>query len=223
MVLVSVIIPVYNGGRFLKQALESVLNQTYQKLEVIVIDDGSTDNTKDIVDAFSTIRYIYQENKGVASARNKAISIANGEYVTFVDADDIILENKVELQLLCLENNAEIDICICSLENFVDPNFQHLLEEHEHFLKNEKISYMNMMVRKNLFSKVGLFNERYKHSSDFEWITRAKDLNFKVKILPDVLQKRRLHNSNISVVARKDNDILRFKILKESLERRRGN
>ncbi len=223
MVLVSVIIPVYNGGRFLKQALESVLNQTYQKLEVIVIDDGSTDNTKDIVDSFSTISYIYQENKGVASARNKAISIANGEYVTFVDADDIIVENKVELQLLCLENNAEVDICICNLENFVDPNFQHLIKEHEHFLNNEKISYMNMMVRRNLFAKVGLFNERYKHSSDFEWITRAKDLNFKVEILPDVLQKRRLHNSNISVVARKDNDILRFKILKESLERRRGN
>ncbi len=222
MDLVSVIIPVYNGARFIAQAIESVQNQNHTNLEIIIVDDGSTDNTKEIVTSFGTVQYLYQNNKGVASARNLAIQKAKGDYITFLDSDDLLLENKISLQLICLQQNLTIDVCMCHQENFIQEEYAHLKDEHEHFLNYEKISLMTMFVRRGVFEKVGLFNVEYKHSSDFEWITRAKDLSCKVEIIPDILQKRRLHDKNISVKALKDNDVLRFKILKESLQRRRN-
>ena len=86
---ISVIICTYNHAQYIKKAIDSVLNQTYQDFEIIVVDDGSTDNTKNIVNHFgNSIKYIYQDNKGLASARNTGIHASKGEFVTFLDAED---------------------------------------------------------------------------------------------------------------------------------------
>ncbi len=219
--LVSVIIPVYNGDRFIKQAIESVLNQSYTNLEIIVIDDGSTDNTKNVVLSFPEVYYHYQEHQGVASARNKALSMANGDFIAFLDADDFYDHKKLEIQLTYLQNNPAIDICFCYQHNFIEDGFSLSEKDYIHFMQNEKIGLITMMVRKFVFEKVGLFNVKFAHSTDFEWITRTKELGVNSVIISDILLSRRIHNTNITLAWRKNNDNLRFQILKESLERKR--
>lgn len=219
--LVSVIIPVFNGERFLSQAIESVLNQTYTNTEIIVVDDGSTDNTKIVATSFPKITYIYQENQGVACARNNALSIAKGDFITFLDADDCYEPNKLEIQLTYLLNNTATDICFCHQQGFLEEGFELSEKDYVHFMEKEKLGLVSILLRKSVFDKVGLFNVNYRHSSDFEWLTRAIDFACVSIILPDVLVKRRVHDTNITHGWRKNNDNLRFQILKESLERKR--
>src|SRR3982074_3555445 len=97
--LVSVIVPVYNGERFLAETLQSIINQQYRPLELIVIDDGSTDQTARIATSVSEVRYFYQRNQGVANARNAGLAAARGELIAFLDADDLWQPNKLSLQV----------------------------------------------------------------------------------------------------------------------------
>jgi glycosyltransferase involved in cell wall biosynthesis len=112
--LVSVIIPCYNYGHFLCETLENILQQTYQNLECIIVDDGSTDNTNEIVQSYITkdarFRYFRQTNKGTSSAKNNGIRIATGEFIQFLDADDLLNKKKLEVQVLFLINNPDVDI-----------------------------------------------------------------------------------------------------------------
>lgn len=114
--LISVIIPCFQAGKYIKRCLTSVLAQSYSNVEVIVVDDGSTDNSssviKEIADEDNRVRYIYQDNQGVSSARNKGLANAKGEYITFVDSDDTIKPNMYEILInLIKENDADISHC----------------------------------------------------------------------------------------------------------------
>lgn len=129
--LISIIVPVYNAERFLKECIESILNQTYAEIELLLIDDGSSDSSGEICDAYaktdSRIRVEHQENKGVSAARNLGIDLSQGEYIIFVDADDVVGPYMVERYLSTLENTGA-DICIseCTgkLENISNPGIQ---------------------------------------------------------------------------------------------------
>lgn len=120
--LISVIVPCYNYGHFLGDALDSVLAQTYENWECIVVDDGSNDNTKAVVTQYeekdSRIRYIYQRNQGLAASRDLGISLSRGTYLQFLDADDQIEPRKLEFQLSVLEDNVDIDIVYGSVRFF---------------------------------------------------------------------------------------------------------
>lgn len=105
--LVSVIIPCYNQARFLSEAIESVLAQTYKNFEIIVIDDGSTDNTRQIVEQYEEVRYLRQENQGVASARNLGLRLSKGEYLVFLDADDRLLPEAIKIGLRSFDTHPE--------------------------------------------------------------------------------------------------------------------
>lgn len=112
--LVSVIIPTYNRAHLIKRSVESVLNQTYKNLELIIVDDGSTDNTKEVIDSFNDKRIVYvkQENQGACAARNKGIDTAKGKYVAFQDSDDVWHLDKLKIQVQKLkEKNADIVFC----------------------------------------------------------------------------------------------------------------
>jgi glycosyltransferase involved in cell wall biosynthesis len=112
MPLVSVIIPTYNSAEFLLETLESVFAQTYQNLEVILVDDGSTDGTRRLIEPYlSRLTYVYQDNAGESSARNHAIEMAQGEFLAFLDSDDTWLPDKLEKQLACLEGVPEAVVC----------------------------------------------------------------------------------------------------------------
>lgn len=108
--LVSIIIPTYNYGKYLSKAIRSCLEQTHRWLEVIVIDDGSSDDTGTIVRRFSDIVYVRQENQGVSTARNRGLEMAKGDFVTFLDADDYLLENSIALRLNILRQHPDVGI-----------------------------------------------------------------------------------------------------------------
>ncbi len=124
---VTVIIPTYNYGHFLATTLESVLCQEISDIEIIVVDDGSTDDTKQVLEPYRPkIRYVYQDNAGLSSARNKGIKKSTGEFILFLDADDLLSSNAIETQRKYLQNNLNCDICVCQnrlfSETMVDGN-----------------------------------------------------------------------------------------------------
>ncbi|PSB35756.1 glycosyltransferase family 2 protein [Stenomitos frigidus] len=105
---VSVVIPSYNSANFLPEAIESVLGQTYSPFEVIVVDDGSTDETKQVCDRYPTVRYIYQTNQGVAAARNTGMQVSQGEYLLFLDSDDCLLPEAIEIGVNCINAHPKV-------------------------------------------------------------------------------------------------------------------
>jgi len=106
---ISVIIPTYNQGRLILRCIDSVLHQTFQDFEIIVVDDGSTDNTKEILSAYGhPIRYLFQQNWGPSRARNAGIGQAKGDYIAFLDSDDYFAENNLEEKFQYLESNQQI-------------------------------------------------------------------------------------------------------------------
>lgn len=175
---VSVIIPVYNCAEFINDAVESVLVQTYKDYEIIIVDDGSTDNLRERLELFADkIRYIHQENKGHSCARNTGIKQARGEFIAFLDADDIWLPDKLKLQIAVFRANPKIglvhaDICRFSGEdkegctaparkNFPDEFIQrHSGNIFDTFFCREIfISCLTVIVKKECFDRVGFFDE----------------------------------------------------------------
>lgn len=220
--LVSVIIPVYNCARYLPQAIESVLDQTYQPLEIIVVDDGSTDKTAQIATRFSEkIRYIYQENSGPSTARNTGIRSAKGEIITFLDADDLWSKNKLQLQLTYLAKNPSSEVIIGRTQ------FMQLIlgdERHKFAEIGETRIFLNLgsaIFRKSAFDQVGLFDETLRYSEDVDWFNRARESAISILMHQEVVLFYRQHEQNMTrnKVA---NELNVLKVLKRSLERRRS-
>ena len=114
--LVSIIVPIYNVEKYIKECIDSIINQTYKNLEIILVDDGSPDCCPKICDEYSKkdkrIKVIHKENGGLSSARNAGLDVAKGEYVSFIDSDDVVDEKFIEtLYNLCIENNCDISEC----------------------------------------------------------------------------------------------------------------
>ena len=158
--LISIIIPVYNVEQYLSRCVDSVINQTYKNLEIILVDDGSTDNSGKICDEYALkdnrIKVIHKKNGGVSSARNAGLDIAKGDYIGFVDSDDFIEHDMYEyLQNLIIEYDA--DISICSIE-FIIKNkniYKTLLKKDELLNTNEalKVFYTQLYIYNKLFNK----------------------------------------------------------------------
>jgi len=193
--LVSVIIPAYNAELHIKRAIESAIKQTYKNLEIIIIDDGSTDRTADIIKSFKDPRiiYLYQKSKSQGSARNYGIIKSKGKYITFLDADDFYLPEKVEKQIRFLISHPEYKFTYCELLHFYSNNpcvffkkkykcnhgsvFKDLLKIN--FVKNPNA----VMVSKEVFNKVGLFNEKRYFPEDWEMWIRISQAGFKFGFL----------------------------------------
>jgi glycosyltransferase involved in cell wall biosynthesis len=214
--LVSVVTPTYNSGNFIAQAIQSVLEQTYQHHEVIVIDDGSTDETKDVLRGFNSyIKYLYQENRGPSAARNAGIRAARGKYICFLDADDLWVANKLEVQLAFMEHHCDIGLVFSDFEEFdadrilrgsflAEKVFRYdIVSEipiREAFMKlvmENFIPTSTIMVRKECFEKVGLFDESLRSVEDRDMLLRIA-AHFGIACIPLVLSKKRVHGSNIS-------------------------
>jgi len=208
--LVSVIIPCYNGEEFIREAIESVISQTYQKWELIVIDDGSTDNSKEIVDKYRTGQRIkciqHDTNKGIAKASNTGIKLARGDYLAFLDQDDVWLPNKLEVQVNCLKNQQEDIGMICTGMVFTDEKLkpQRIFkgfrdDDQKELVKNIYLQPTNsasvMMVKKRCFSQLGFFNESLHGWADFEmWMRIASQ--YKIKYIREAVVKKRMHTEN---------------------------
>ena len=181
---VSVIIPTYNREKFVARAIQSVLDQTYQDYEIIVIDDGSKDNTKDALKPFDhKIRYFFQENSGISRARNRGIQESVGEYIAFLDSDDRWIPEKLAIQVEILDQNKNVGIvyskmiildeqgnpCGFKPEEKTGKNFLELME-----IRGD-IATSTVITRKECFEKVGKFDLDLPPMEDFDmWLRIAK-------------------------------------------------
>lgn len=197
--LVSVVIPVYNAGPYIGEAIESIISQSYKPIEILIIDDGSSDSSAEVLKTFKNIRYVHQAHGGPSKARNLGISLALGKFVAFHDADDICMPNRVTEQMGVLLSDATIEVVYSRIQNFIDVN-----AEVPRFFKTNELMKPRMgfissaLMRKTVFEKVGLFNEGIKIGEDIDWMVRAENRSVCSTTIPEVLVKRRLHETNLS-------------------------
>jgi glycosyltransferase involved in cell wall biosynthesis len=224
--LISCVVPVFNGERYLREALDSILRQTYRALEVIVADDGSTDGTAEVVSGYGDqLRYLWQPNAGPTAARNLGLSAARGEYVAFLDADDLWHTAKLARQMARLRARPELDSCIAYVQNFwVAELSQEADRFRSHRLGRPVPGYVcgALLARRKVFETVGGFNASLKHGADTDWFLRASEYGTTLELLPDILVYRRMHSDNLSRRLASQSRDEYLSIVKASLERRRG-
>lgn len=224
--LISVILPVFNGEKYLAEAMESVLNQSYRPLEFIVVDDGSTDNTSKVAASFgSSVRYIHQKNTGTGTARNKGVEAALGDFFAFVDADDLWTENKLAVQMNTFSDNPEIEAVFGHVKQFLSADLDEESKKRL-FCPAEimpgSLPY-TMLIKREVFFRVGLFEENWKVGQDVSWILRARELGIRTVMLPDLIYMRRLHNNNNKGITYRQFINDRVKIIKAHLDSKRRN
>jgi len=227
--LVSIIVPVYNGERYLAEAIESALAQTYRPIEIIVVDDGSTDRTADVARTFSeTVRYYYQPNSGSGAARNTGIQKARGSFLAFIDADDLWVKEKLSLQMPALESETALDMVFGYVSHFYSPDMDEGMRKKVVCPTETLRGYHagTLLIRRDTFLRVGLFDPVLQCGEFLDWSFRAKEKGLKELMLPDVVMKRRIHSSNMGVLKRNTRtgnthaDYVR--VLRSSLDRKRN-
>ena len=180
---VSVIIPAYNKAALTAEAVRSVLDQTYDDIEIIVVDDGSTDGTVDSLDLFiysDMINYIYQHNRGCCSARNVGIREATGEYIALLDCDDVYYPEKIAKSVEFLKENPDCgfvstDAYLIDINDKTISVYSESRQKRERFIFNNTICNSTVVVRKSCFEKVGLFDEEIFIPADWDmWIRLAE-------------------------------------------------
>ncbi|TVQ05936.1 MAG: glycosyltransferase, partial [Balneolaceae bacterium] len=198
MPLISVIIPVYNGEKFIESAIENILTQNYPALEIIIVNDGSTDNTEDIINTLPVdVRYFRQENMGPSNARNWGIKDASGEFIAFLDVDDLWPENNLELLLSELVNDPEHAIVRGRAQLFkIDE------DGGKEYVGDPKESYLYYigagLYRKSVFEKVGLFDPNLLYGEDTDWYNRAKEMKIPIKWLNEITLFVQRHGKNMT-------------------------
>jgi glycosyltransferase involved in cell wall biosynthesis len=227
--LVSVIIPVYNGENYLAESIESVLAQVYRPVEIIVVDDGSSDRSADVARGFwGTVNYYCQQNSGIGAARNTGVLNANGSFLAFLDADDLWVKEKLSIQVPVLETNVGTHMVFGQVSHFYSPDLEQRQKERFLCPKTKMPGYHagTMLIRTGAFHRVGLFNAGYQAGEFIDWYFRARERGLKELLLSDVLMRRRIHSSNMGIVksnTRTDNSHADYiRVLKASLDRRRN-
>jgi glycosyltransferase involved in cell wall biosynthesis len=221
---VSVIVAVYNGANYLAEALESVLRQDYADIEIVVVNDGSTDATAGVMARFgSDIIGLHQDNKGQGAGRNAGVRASSGNYLAFLDHDDLWERTKLSEQMRSMDANSAIDPLIFShVEQFVCPRLTPE-EQSKIALNNVRLpGYLpgTLLLSRSRFEEVGYFTET-KGLGDFvDWYMKASEKKIPIILLPDVGMRRRIHLSNMGrQTTYSRNDYL--KILKTGLDRKR--
>ena len=199
--LISIIIPTYNRAGYIEEALDSINKQTFTDYEIIVVDDGSTDNTKEILDKYEGIRCIYLEHVGIAGARNTAVKAARGRWIAFLDSDDLWKEDKLLKQVDYLHLHPDCRIVYTKFSNFNEISEDELGKRKKRLLQTDDISWYlpSALVDVRLFDEVGLFDKKWEPNDDTEWDFRLKF--YKVNMnhcINEVLHLHRVHGSNIS-------------------------
>lgn len=217
--IVSVLIPTYNRALFICEAIASVLTQTFSDFEIIIVDDGSTDNTEMLIREFSDSRIIYikQKNKGRSHARNVALSCARGRYIAFLDSDDVYLSGKLALQVSYLDSHPHVGMlytsadCIDSAGNKALGKYTATVSGRIYksiaFFRPITITLPTVMVRRELFDEVGSFDENLHRFEDTDMWRRISKMTC-IDALSEVTCKLRTHSDN-SLCAQNPNQIIR--------------
>jgi glycosyltransferase involved in cell wall biosynthesis len=197
--LVSVMIGAYNAAPYLGEAIESALGQDYEPLELIVVDDGSTDGTADVARSFPGVQVISQENGGNGAARNTAIAAASGDLYAFLDADDRFTPGKLSLQKAALDADASLDMVFGHVREFLSPELDEEVRARLRPPAPEPMPWTApnlMLIRREAFERVGLFTTSVRVGVTVDWFARADEAGLRYTILPDIVLERRLHTQN---------------------------
>ena len=205
--MVSVIITSYNYGGYIEEAISSIFNQSYSDIEIIIVDDGSTDNTSDIIKTkyADRVHYIYRDNGGAAAARNTGLKYANGEYICFLDADDLLMPNAIEGHLTYLKNNENVDL-VCANVQYIGL-LSGVARPTIYGKGDRELTYIDMvadnlvggphsvMLRRRVFDICGIFNESFRVREDYEYWLRC---SYRCKLIyrDDIVAEYRIHGFN---------------------------
>lgn len=221
---VTVMIGAYNAGRYLAEAIDSVLAQTHPAAQLVVVDDGSTDDTGAIAESYGPpVLAIRQENGGMAASRNRAIQEATGDFFAFLDADDRFRPDKLERQLAVFRDDPGLDVVYGHVTEFVSPELDAAAIELLRPPQDDSPwpTPNLMLVRRESFFRVGLFSTELKVGIGVDWHARSIEAGLRSAVPPVVVLERRLHAENNGIRQRQLKPQY-LHVLKASLDRRRG-
>lgn len=219
---ISVVIPVHNGQDYIADAIRSIRRQGHNALEIIVVDDGSTDRTFGVVESLGDgIRYIRQTNQGAPAARNHGIRAARGNFIAFLDADDLWTDNKLDMQLPYLRDDPSLHL--------VRGNTQ-FMRKAENLTGSEDwetvgppwpaLSLGSAIMSREAFDKVGCLDEKLPFNDDVDWFLRADEIGIGAVVHDDLVQFYRRHDRNMTNDKARNRRYL-LRSLKNSIDRRR--
>jgi len=227
--LVSVVIPVFNGARFLAAAVESALSQEGEAVEVIVVDDESTDDSAQVAAAIPNVYCLKQAHAGPAAARNAGVASSSGEFIAFLDADDLMPPNKLAIQVGHLRSHPEVGCVLGRQELRLEPGVSlpdwatgspAWARLDPEYVEREQVHAMSMVMRRAVFEEVGPFDTRFRFGEDTDWIFRLREAGIGLAILDDIVLIRRLHGGNLTYDTA-GYDSAMFAVLKARIDRRR--
>lgn len=220
--LVSAIIPAYNAAAFLAEAIESVLAQRYPDIEIIVVDDGSTDDPGEVARRFPrAVRCVRQDNAGPAAARNRGIRMACGEFIAFLDADDLWPADKLDIQMPRLAGDPALDVVAGRIQYVrLDGAAELDLRFEDERNTVTHVHLGSAVFRRRAFERVGLFDETLRFSEDQDWYLRAREQALSIVVVREITLLYRLHAGNMTRNATSQQLGLAL-VLKKSLDRRR--
>lgn len=216
---ISVVMPVHNGEKYIKEAVDSILSQTFHDFEFIIIDDGSTDRTAELLSSYNDerIKIIKQKKSGISNALNSAISVARGRYIARMDADDRALPERFEKQILFMDENPEIGISGCSVniideEGVYDGAIKYPLDDRsirKNLIKRNCFIHPAVIIRKSVFDGGLFYDNRFYCSQDYDLWFRIAD-KYRLANLDEPLLEYRVNNQNLTTQDQK-------KMLKEAI------
>jgi glycosyltransferase involved in cell wall biosynthesis len=222
--LVSALILVYNGERYVAEAVESALAQTYSPIEVIVLDNGSTDRSAEIARAYEPeVRVHIEPERGINRARNAAVEQARGEYIAFLDGDDVWEPRKTEWQIDAFEADPSADIVYGHVRQFLSPDCEPELAARLRIPEEPQpgVLLSALLAPRRVFDLIGPLTPELNVSDVLEWFLRSRRLGLREVLLPQVVTHRRVHDANHSH-RHKANRAEFVRLLKASPDARRG-
>lgn len=222
---VSVLMPAYNAAEHIREAIDSILKQTFSDFEFLIIDDGSTDSTVDIISEYNDPRIKLIENdgnKGLVYTLNKGLKVAQGKYIARMDADDISMNSRFEKQVNFLDKNPDVSILSTAFEFLGTPYHIHFPTDNEgikvKLLENTALLHPGVMLRREVFIQENLlYNDDYKYAEDYHLWTLAAQQNIKMANLDEVLVEYRQHENQVSMSRLKEQQVVKERIQFEYL------
>lgn len=217
-------IGVYNGAPYLGEAIESVLAQDYEPIELIVVDDGSTDGSAEVARSFRQVQVVSQENAGNGAARNRAVEEAAGALYAFLDADDRFMPGKLSLQKAALDADPGLDMVFGHVREFLSPELDDRVRASLRPPAPEPMPWTApnlMLIRSESFQRVGLFTTAVRVGVTVDWFARAAEAGLRYAVLPEVVLERRLHTQNNGLRERASRSQY-LEVIRQAMERRRA-
>lgn len=221
--LISVIIPVHDGERYLAEALRSALAQRYRPIEVVVVDDGSTDRSAEIARAFGPpVRVHPQSNAGIGGALNAGAELARGDFFAFLDADDLWVGEKLELQMAAFASDPTLEAVLGRVVHFFSPELPPAARARIVLPEATTDGYLHgtLLIRRAAFARVGPFRVDLRVGQFVDWFARAREAGLRSRMLRDLVLRRRVHPDSMSA-GRPSHRSDFARVARAALERRR--